>query len=303
MLNLLIQIPGATFLIYFSIFSISCIVTSWFLVRNSDNSTSYSLPTLTRFNAFELAALRDGRKGVIQTALFNLWQKDKLSVAGKEQTAVIHRNPNADHTVSLNPIEETIYQSITTSGQNPAYFFQDKALHAAIDIHLRPINRTLEGAHLKQTDAVLTTNLGIRRVILLLILGVGLTKLSFGIYYGKPVLFLIILLIIFMGATLTILQLTHTTQLGRRYLKKLNEHFAWIKSESPDKFDPTLAVAIFGVTVLAGFSPFSPFEQAFAGTATSGSSSNGGCGGGCGGGSGDGGGGGGGCGGCGGGGD
>jgi len=51
MLNWLIQIPGPSFLIYFSLFSIGCIVAGWFWIRTFDNSTSYSLPTLTRFNA------------------------------------------------------------------------------------------------------------------------------------------------------------------------------------------------------------------------------------------------------------
>jgi len=101
-----------------------------------------------------LAALRDGRKGVIQTALFNLWHKDKLSVTGKGQTAVICRNPDADSAVPLSSIEETIYQFITTASLNPTYFFQDKSLHKAVDLHLKPINRVLEGAHLKQTEEV-----------------------------------------------------------------------------------------------------------------------------------------------------
>jgi uncharacterized protein (TIGR04222 family) len=301
MFDLLIQIPGPNFLIHFSIFSTVCIALGWFWLRLSDSSTSYSLPALTRFSPFEIAALRDGRKGVIQTALFSLWHKGDLSVAGKGRTAVIHRN-NFERSTPLNPIEETVYQFTSMFSRDPTYFFRNKSLHKAVDIQLKSINRTLEGAHLKKTEAALTSALIIRSLVLFLILGIGLTKLFFGFYYDKPILFLVILLIIFTFIVFRVLKPTLTTRLGRRYLKKLNDHFAWVKSAPSDKLDPTLTIAIFGVTALASFTEFSSFEQAFAGTAAPGSASSGGCGGGCGGDSSSGGGGcGGGCGGCGGG--
>jgi hypothetical protein len=100
------------------------------------------------------------------------------------------------------------------------------------------------------------------------------------------------------------------TSLGRRYLKEMEQHFGWVKESVerytydssgqvhleksvPEGIDPSLAVAIFGIGALAGYSIYQPYRDVFSPDTQGGSTLLGGIwyGGGCGGG---------GCGGCGG---
>jgi len=53
------------------------------------------MPSPTSLNPFEIAALRDGRKGVIQTALFNLYNRELLTITGTGNTAQVQRNNSA----------------------------------------------------------------------------------------------------------------------------------------------------------------------------------------------------------------
>ncbi|KHD09170.1 hypothetical protein PN36_02985 [Candidatus Thiomargarita nelsonii] len=89
MLDMFIQIPGPTFLIYLILFSIFCIVIGKRWIKAADDSNQYSMPDVTSLNSNEIAALRDGRKGVIQTALFDLWNRKLITSRGKADQAEV----------------------------------------------------------------------------------------------------------------------------------------------------------------------------------------------------------------------
>jgi len=291
MLDMLIQIPGPTFLVYFILFSILCIVIGKRWINAADDSNQYYMPDVTSLNSYEIAALRDGRKGLIQTALFELWNRKLITSRGKEAQAkvksVVNQQPKDE-------IEQAIYDFAHRT-RKPADFFSDTSLRSRLDKYLKPINWRLEQLHLKPTEHQLKQAILRRRIIWSIILGIGGTKLFFGLHYDRPVAFLIILLIIISIITFIVLAPNkRQTRLGRRYYDKLLKHFEWMKSEEKSNIDPAFLISIFGISALTDFGVFASFEQAFAKTASSGTAS-GGCGGGCGGG-----GGGGGCGGCGG---
>ncbi|RKZ52538.1 MAG: hypothetical protein DRR16_17780 [Candidatus Parabeggiatoa sp. nov. 3] len=54
------------------------IIFLFYMLTRDDDSINYPMPNLTALNPFEIAALRDGRKGIIQTALFNLCHLKEL---------------------------------------------------------------------------------------------------------------------------------------------------------------------------------------------------------------------------------
>jgi uncharacterized protein (TIGR04222 family) len=260
-------------------------------INATDDSNQYSMPDVTSLNPYEIAALRDGRKGVIQTALFELWNRKLITSRGKEEQAKVKSVINVNEQPK-DEIEQAIYDFAQTT-RKPADFFSDTGLRSRLDRHLKPINRCLEQLHLKPSDAQLEPAILKRRIIWFIILGIGGTKLFFGLHYDRPVAFLIILLIIISIITFIVLAPNkRQTRLGRRYYKKLLKHFEWMKSEEKSNIDPAFLISIFGISALTDFGVFVSFEQAFAKTDSSGTAS-GGCGGGCGGG-------GGGCGGCGG---
>ncbi len=300
MIEMLIRIPGPTFLGYFICLSFVCILLGRLWV-NADGSTQYPLPELTRFDPLSVAALRGSWASVIRTAIFSLWNRKLVEIKitkhwWKRDEIKIIRMPKRKEVLS--PIEEEIYRLLLTPSE-PSDLLQDTGFRERIQGHLEPINRQLKELHLVRSASD-RFRAWIATLVMARVIGaVGGTKLYLGITRGRPVLFLIILLIVSLIVLFGVLKPQAIfTKLGRHYLKELQEHFGWVKESleagsAPEGIDPTLAIAIFGVGILAGASRYSPFSEAF-------SSSKYGWGGGCGGGGCGGGGCGGGCGGCGG---
>jgi uncharacterized protein (TIGR04222 family) len=278
MIDMLIQIPGPIFLIEFIIFSTICIWVAW--LWNHEVSTH--LPSLTSLNPFEIAALREGHKGIIQAALFNLWHQKLLITSGIGKSVQIQKN-DALTLQSEGKIEEIIYQ-FATQPRAPAEFFTNIALQARMDKQIKPINLKLETKHLKRTDSHRKRVWKTFWMTLIFIFGLGGTKLYFGLLHDRPVGFLFVLLIVLPIITWMVLKpANRNTQLGYRYQKKLAEHFEWAKSKESSGIEPDFLVAIFGMSALTHFTTFAVFEDTFSEKVISSNveTSSSGCGGGC----------------------
>jgi uncharacterized protein (TIGR04222 family) len=294
MIDMLIQIPGPIFLLYFGLFSIIGIVFGRFWIR-ADGSSHYLLPEPTALNPYEMAALQDGPKRVIQTALFNLWHRQLLVTSGKGNHAEV-KSLDSSKQRPNGRIEEIIYQFAQIT-RKPPDFFNNSGLRLSLNPPLKRINQTLEQLHLKRTEAQMTQARWKMWLILFTILGIGLIKLHFGLYYEHPVFWLILFLIIVPMVAFFILKPHPNTRLGHHYQNKLAEHLEGIQAHSD--FDLTFSVALFGLSGLAGIAAFEAFGDTFEETISpsgvpggagadsggdgGGSSSGGGCGG-CGGG-------------------
>ncbi len=101
------------------------------LLTYVDNSTSYPIPELTELKPLEIAALRDGRKGVIQMALFNLWGHKLLMIWGKGNAVSIQKKTEVDWHPDGN-IEKAIYQ-FSDASQRPSDFFTNTTLREQIE--------------------------------------------------------------------------------------------------------------------------------------------------------------------------
>jgi uncharacterized protein (TIGR04222 family) len=299
MLDWFIAIKGQDFLVYFWTFSILVLLIGKWLVNRIDGSKYFAMPSPTQLNAYEIAALREERKGVIHTALFNLWNEKLIEVSGKNQDAEI-KITSSNNLAPKNTFEAILYRFIAEQPRNPKDFFNQASFHAQFDEELENIYLKLEKLHLRRTPEQLESMKRIAKRSLWLIMGVGGTKFLLGFFSGRPVMFLvlslfalfIIWIIAFSGAD------KRASMLGKRYLKALENYV----NNNTHHLDPALKIATLGIAGLAGFAMFYAFQEAFAASATSTISSDtggGGCGGGCSGSDG----GGGGCGGCGGGGD
>ncbi|MDM8565702.1 TIGR04222 domain-containing membrane protein [Candidatus Halobeggiatoa sp. HSG11] len=297
MIDMLMQMPSSTFMSYFIIFSISCIFIGWLIMR-ADGSYGYSMPELNELNPFEIAALRDGRKGIIQTALFNLWKQKFLIISGKKNTVKIRKKiiPDKD---PANKIEDVIYQ-FATNPRKPIEFFTNPSLRSNVDSHTKSINKTLENLRLKRTNFKLKQAWIICCSISFVVIGIAIIRLYSEMYAGRSIILMMLLTTIMATLIFKFLKPNRNTRLGQRYQNKLNKHFEWMKSKNNDEVDAAFRIAIFGVTVLANFELFENFSTIFAVIAGPGNESGNGCGG-CGGNVSSGGCGGAGCGGCGGG--
>jgi len=304
MLDWFISIKGQDFLVYFWTLSILAIFVGKWLMSRVDGSKHFSMPSPTQLNTYEIAALREERKGVIHTALFNLWNAQLIEVSGKNQDAQVQIT-SKNNLAPKNSFEAMIYRFIAQQPRNPKEFFNQASFHSQMDAELETVYQKLEKLHLRRTEQQSQSAKKIFKTLMWLIFGIGGTKLIFGFFYGRPLTFLvlsmfamfIIMIIVFSGED------SRISTLGKRYLKALKNYLKTTDKHPSKEVDPALKVAALGIAGLAGIAMFSTFQEAFAASANStvsSDSSGGGCGGGCGGGS-DGGGGG--CGGCGGGGD
>lgn len=302
MLDWFISIKGPDFLVYFWTFSIVAIFIGRWLMNRADGSKHFAMPSPTQLNTYEIAALREERKGVIHTALFNLWNADLIEVSGKNQDAQVQIT-SKNNLAPKNTFEAMIYNFIAQQPRNPKEFFNQASFHSQMDAELETIYQKLEKLHLRRFESQYQQVKKIGNIVFWLIMATGFAKLFFGIIKDRPVAFLVISLIImfFVGLIALSPQPAYLSTLGKRYLKALKSYLKTIDKYPSKEVDPALKVAVLGIAGLAGIAMFVGFQEAFAASANSSSdSSGGGCSGGCGGSDG---GGGGGCGGCGGGGD
>ena len=136
---------------------------------NDDLIDSHKL-NLTDLNHYEIAALRNGRKGVIQTALFNLYCRKEL-FSFKTITEPYNRKIHSSTekvsfrniakvtkcVINDSPIEqpegrieEVIYQFAQESqARKPTDFFTDQGLRTTLDKLIAPINQKLIQKHQK----------------------------------------------------------------------------------------------------------------------------------------------------------
>jgi uncharacterized protein (TIGR04222 family) len=290
MLDIFIHIPSYVFLILLFI----SMGIGWLWI-NLDDSTYYPLPELTNLNPLEMAVLRDGCRGITQTALFNLWQHRLIMVKGKGKKIKIVRSRKARQQLFTN-IEELFYD-FADSPRRAIDFFRDSQLQTQLKSLIKPIDHNLEKLHLKRTPAQLKQAwlfFGVTLLLLFTIVSMAGTKLYLETAAGKSMdLQLVFLIMIaFLTALIFILILflipNRSTRLGQRYQKKLKQHFAWMQEEPITNVNPIFCVAVFGVRVTDMTFLFHAFEKDFTsarpGGSTPGSSDGGDAGSGCGGG-------------------
>ena len=320
MLELLRNIPGPQFLVIFPLLVISGIVIGRLLINSGQSGLR--MPEPSEFSPSTIACLRGGWELVLKTTIFDLWQRGAIeltsdnssnntiafSLLGKQFTlgkakasAYIFRRAEGASAPSER-IEMAVWSFLKTT-RKPDDFFKNSTLKSFVETRVRQSQQELERNGLMRSPDQRTQAWMIFLAILVMIEGIGISKLMLGLSHHKPVGFLIFMLFTALFAiSISLRPSSKLTPLGRAFLKRLEEHFAWLKDAVKDKekpgIDPAYAFAIFGTTILAGTLLYAPFSEAFP------ARSPGGCGGGsCGGSSCSGGGcsGGGGCGGCGGG--
>ena len=316
MLELLRSIPGPQFLALFPLLVMSGILVGRFLINSGQSGLR--MPEPAAFPPSTVASLRGGWELVLKTTIFSLWQRgiiELTSEAGADTDKTIRifgreilRTPakKADTyvfrrvegiPVPAERIEMAVWNFLKT-GRRPGDFFQDTTLQSFVDIHVRQAQQELERKGLLRSPDQRRHAWLVFLTVFAIVEGIGVTKLLLGIANNRPVGFLSAMLVIALIAfSIALKPSSRITPLGKAFLKRMEEHFEWLKEAVKGKesrgIDPAYAFAIFGTSVLAGTLLYSSFGEAFPGKTPGGcggsscggsSCSGGGCsGGGCGG--------------------
>jgi uncharacterized protein (TIGR04222 family) len=300
MTEFIVHIPGPVFLLFFSVLSIICIIISKILISR-DGYENLPVPEPSQFEPTAIASLRGGWGAVIRVTLFNLWERKMIEITGSGNDTRIKSSGTGEHG---NAIEAKIFK-ILTEPQKPSNLFKDKSLITAVDGYLREANLKFEKIHLIRTKDDKKKAWMITLSAFCIFILIGMFKTYMGIMRDKPVVFLVLLIVLFTVIHLVVQQPWKSiTGLGNKFLKKAQENFGSLKDEIsrgiiPEGANPAMAVAVFGVGILAGSALFTAYSSAFPADrsghgnygcsggcgsgCSSGCSGGGGCGGGCGG--------------------
>lgn len=306
-LDWLISIPGESFITLFLIYSTLIIGISRYLIIK-DTTKNLELPKISKLDPYTIAFLKENWQGTVRLAVFNLISSKLIEI--RQGTFSIF-NIKSDKVLKTeikkeirNPIEKIVY-AFVGSGRAINSFFKT-TIHNHLSSTLSPIRKFLISQRLIRNASDERRIVLIRRICYALIFILGGTKLILGIIRDKPILYLVFILMIVGFIMIRLLNSNDKkTDLGRRYLKSLEEKFETAKEKiksngTIEDSNSSLYVALFGTSILAGIAGYEAYANSnFRNQSPLGT--GGGCGGsGCGG-SGCGGGGcGGGCGGCGG---
>jgi uncharacterized protein (TIGR04222 family) len=296
----ILDLPGPDFLkVYIGLFVVNLVfglVLRW-LLRGPNDEPSAEASDLS---PLEIAYLSGGPKQAIDTAVIRLVHRGILAFEATDGR-ISRRKHDGDN---LHPLERAVYNAASTSvllGE-----LRTKVLPTAQQLHSR-----LEQLGLMLPQSGLSAPWIVPMLPLVFVILLGVVKGFVGFSRGKPIGFLLGLLVVSVIATLVFWSLrSRRTRRGDILLQRIQTENAALRytagtlGESMIESDLILAVAIFGPVVLSA-GPFASMAQALqkspAGTSggwsscggsscsSSGCGGGGGCGGGCGGG---------GCGGC-----
>lgn len=293
--NPIANLPGPEFLGFFFCVAVLTIITCWLMVRNTDKSNS--LPPLQipqTPDPYEIAYMRGQENEVIRLAIFNLFSKGYLEMG----TSYIVKKPTHPDPSFLPNVEKSLFgwisQQNTTVTENSVTININgvKTYELFSNMKDRAANycdgykANLEKNRLVVSETVKEVAWGVGTAGSFILFSLAAYKIGIAVSRGiDNFIFLIILSIISFIALVIACKPSRLSKRGKKYLKELQEAFANLaraekmNTTSPgyDPQVPVLAMAVFGVGVLAGTS-FAPFEQTFHRSVSSGGSCGGGCG-------------------------
>jgi uncharacterized protein (TIGR04222 family) len=311
-MDTLASIPGPWFLLLYAGLIAAA---AWFASRWSVPVGTTDAPDPDALTPAELGFLRDGPRGAVAVTLFRLVERGQVVMAGDPVDRLLPR-PAAQGEDGWG---RTVLDLIPPEGCGASAVFAEARRAARLGEMAEETRRRLRTAGLLRDPAQQQSGWLLTLAVAGTVAGIGAAKLALGLAHGRPVAFLVILLLLAVPAVLLAARpWRRRTAAGEAFLARAAAHFRrWLPRTPPPTPadaplqsprsgpDPAFAVAACGVAALALAPGWSPLESAIRPPPGSGGGcGSGGCGGigaeaGC---SGDGGGsdGGGGCGGCGG---
>ncbi len=263
LLELLRTIPGPDFLSIFGwvLFGITLIHALALNLLYSQGSVR--VPEPESITPIKSAVLRGNWKHVAQTALFSLYQKNLIALH-KADTVI---EVSALHSGSLCSITSVVYKYLLNNPRTPEELLNDPSFEKEILPVIKVVTRLHEKLGLiKSTSQFKIHNL-LHFFTSLTVVIIGGVKLTMGIFYGKPSIFLLILIIVglVLQAIVSKNRYTQTPQ-GVQFLKLQEKRFALLLgsvSEDSEQSRQLFLVSVFGISSVSSIVSLTPFLSSF----------------------------------------
>src|SRR5262245_10757955 len=263
------DLRGPEFLLFYFFFSLVVIYANAFLRRRAESGPA---PKIDLGDPYLIAYLRGGENEALRVAVVSLVDRGMLVMNDN----IISRADHLTSEMAKHPIEYEVLKKFGAPDK-AASVFKDDALKSVF----QPYREKLELAGLIPDSAVRSARLK-RLILALTALGVvGVIKIQIGLSLGRPVSFLVVMMIIAMVLT-ALSSFPRLTARGNETLADITNLYSGLRTQvnsfSPGGSSAELAMfaAVFGVTALAA-TPFG-YAQTLFPRATSSSSCGSSCG-------------------------
>jgi uncharacterized protein (TIGR04222 family) len=245
------DLSGPSFLIFYLCLGMILIFAAQ---HHRHRAESGPAPKMELSDPYLIAYLRGGEKEALRLGVITLIDRDLLIVDG----ATVRRKEQEIRRDAVNPLEYELLKKFSIPAQ-AASVFEDEMLREAC----APYRAKLEQAGLIP-DASTTRERTYRCLVAAgILVAVGLSKIVIGITRGRPVAFLIILMIAAVGVT-AITSFPRLTRRGELALEDVQTLYAHMRNRASGRRRGSatpgmmMLAAVFGITALA------PIERAFA---------------------------------------
>jgi uncharacterized protein (TIGR04222 family) len=255
------DLRGPEFLLFYFCFSLAVIIAIVFFRRRAESGHA---PRIDLGDPYLIAYLRGGEDEALRVAVISLVDRGMLVMDGN----LIRRADHVTSGMAKYPIEYEALKKFDVLGEEASVFeaasvLKDDNLKSA----LQPYRHKLERAGL-MPDANVRHDRRMRLLLALTALGsVGAIKIQIGLSLGKPVAFLVVIMIAAMIIAAAI-SFPRLTARGDATLEDVTNLYAGLRTQvnsiSPGSATAELAMfaAVFGVGALAA-TPFAYAEDLF----------------------------------------
>lgn len=255
------DLRGPEFLLLYFCFCLVVIIAIVVLRRRAESGDA---PRIDLSDPYLIAYLRGGEDEALRVAVISLVGRGMLFTDGH----LIHRVDNVTSGMAKHPIENEVLKKFNPLGEAGSVFeatsvLKDSNLKSA----LQPYRDKLERAGL-MPDANVRRDRRMRLLLALMALGVvGVIKIQIGLSLGRPVGFLVVMMIITLVIA-AVFSFPRLTSLGKATLADVTNLYAGLRTQvnsmSPGSATAELAMAaaVFGIGALAA-TPFAYAEDVF----------------------------------------
>jgi uncharacterized protein (TIGR04222 family) len=255
------DLRGPEFLLFYLCFSLVVIIAIVVLRRRAESGDA---PRIDLGDPYLIAYLRGGEDEALRVAVISLVGRGMLLMDGH----LIHRADHVTSGMAKHPIENEVLKKFGAPGETASVLEATSVLKDS-DLRsvLRPYRDKLERAGL-MPDASVRRDRRMRLLLALMALGVvGVIKIQIGLSLGRPVGFLVVMMIVTMIVA-AVFSFPRLTSLGKVTLADVTNLYAGLRTQvssmSPGSATAELAMiaAVFGIGALAA-TPFAYAEDIF----------------------------------------